>query len=59
MEETYWSQFMLTGRVEDYLHYRQEKSKRSGQTSSDKWSVECESNCVDRDGAVRSAGRGI
>ncbi|MEJ8735226.1 MULTISPECIES: hypothetical protein [Mediterraneibacter] len=59
MEETYWSQFMLTGSVEDYLQYRWEKSKKTGQTSNDKWGVECESNCVDRDGAVRSADRRI
>ena len=23
MEETYWKQFMTTGRVEDYLHFKQ------------------------------------
>ena len=23
MEETYWKQFMMTGKVEDYLHFKQ------------------------------------
>ena len=23
MEETYWKQFMATGKVEDYLHFKQ------------------------------------
>lgn len=23
MEETYWKQFMTTGKVEDYLHFKQ------------------------------------
>lgn len=22
MEETYWKQFMVTGRIEDYLHFK-------------------------------------
>ena len=23
MEETYWKQFMITGKVEDYLHFKE------------------------------------
>ena len=23
MEETYWKQFMMTGRVDDYLHFKE------------------------------------
>lgn len=61
MEERYWGQFMLTGKVEDYLLYRQEKNHtpRTGQKNDYKRGMECESDCFDRLGAVGSADRGI
>ncbi|MBS5387435.1 MAG: hypothetical protein KHY31_08645 [Clostridiales bacterium] len=57
MEERYWKQFMLTGKVEDYLLYRQEQRKEAANETGNtyKWGIESESDCFDRNGAVRSA----
>ena len=41
MEEAYWKQFMATGRIEDYLHFKgvsedREKGKREVEYSKNK-----------------------
>ena len=57
MEERYWKQFMLTGKVEDYLLYRQEQRKEAANETRNtyKLGIESVSDCFDRNGAVRSA----
>ena len=58
MEERYWKQFMLTGKVEDYLLYRQEQRKEAANETRNtyKWGIESESDCFDRDGAFHGTG---
>ena len=65
MSEKYWGTFVVTGRVADYLNYRNAKEKSDNnqddqglkaadiQTGAKKH----ESDCSDRDGAVSSTYR--
>ena len=43
MEETYWKQFMTTGKVEDYLHFK-EVSNIEGRVQKEKESGKFEGN---------------
>ena len=58
MEEIYWNRFAKTGKITDYLTYRgimicnQVIGRYEGARSS-------ESDYIDWDGAVGSAGRGV
>ena len=58
MEEQYWNRFAKTGKITDYLTYRgiticsQVMGRYEGDISS-------ESDYIDWDGAVGSAGRGV
>lgn len=49
MESDDWKQFAMTGQVEDYLFYRAKSRKRESGAEN------CESDGIDRDGAVYSA----
>lgn len=57
MKETYWNQFMMTGKIEDYLSYKmnQRKASEGGDASSADGKEKCEPDCTDRNGAVRRA----
>lgn len=63
MKEEYWEQFMTTGRIADYLSYKAESGSsesRCLEEQKEQAGVRSgESDCFDRDGAVRSAGGGI
>ena len=56
MEETYWKQFMTTGKVEDYLHFKEvsniegsvQRQKESGKyegVKPDAGIGKCDSHC--------------
>lgn len=59
MKETYWKQFMMTGKIEDYLSYKMNQSKASEENSSADGKEKRESDCTDGDGAVRHTCRRI
>lgn len=61
MKETYWNQFMMTGKIEDYLSYKMNQSKASEgeNTSSADGKEKCESDCTDRNGALHHTCRRI
>ena len=57
MEETYWKQFMTTGKVEDYLHFKQvsniegntkkeNESERNRGERPDAGIGKCDSHCT-------------
>lgn len=57
MEETYWKQFMTTGRVEDYLHFKQisniegkaQKENETGKNRGERPDAgigKCDSHCT-------------
>ena len=57
MEETYWKQFMTTGKIEDYLQFRgvsniekemrrEETPKRNGRERPDAGFGKCDSHCT-------------
>ena len=57
MEETYWKQFMMTGRVDDYLHFkevsnikgkaqRENESTRNRRERPDAGIGKCDSHCT-------------
>ena len=57
MEETYWKQFMTTGKVEDYLHFKQvsgiegdkrreNESGRNRRERPDAGIGKCDSHCT-------------
>lgn len=63
MEKEYWQQFTATGKVEDYLNYKMERSSEaeSGKAAvyEKERSIEVrdrESDCTDGNGAVYSSG---
>ena len=58
MKETYWNQFMMTGKIEDYLSYKmnQNKAVEEKEDSSVGGKEKCESDCTDRHGALHHAG---
>lgn len=55
MKDTYWNQFMMTGKVEDYLSYKsncdRDTEEQCGSSADGK--EKCESDRTDRNGAVR------
>lgn len=75
MQEIYWNQFLMTGKIEDYLSYRaeddqdEEKQETRDQTKqkcrdttdadNSRKKAQCESDRTDRNGACGSTGRGI
>ena len=71
MQEIYWNQFLMTGKIEDYLSYRAEdnheierdqtKRKCRDMTDADnsRKKAQCEPYRTDRNGACGSTGRGI
>ena len=57
MEETYWKQFMTTGKVEDYLHFKEvsniegkaqqeNRSERNRGERPDAGIGKCDSHCT-------------
>lgn len=63
MEKEYWQQFTATGKVEDYLNYKMERSNEimSGDRAGDEKERsigvnERESDCTDRNGTVYGSG---
>ena len=57
MEETYWKQFMTTGKIEDYLQFRgvsniegdmrrEETPERNGREQPDAGFGKCDSHCT-------------
>lgn len=61
MKQEYWDKFWETGNVKDYLSYRVEPNKETcgWKTETSVGVSNCESDCIDRNGAVYSARRGI
>ena len=59
MKEPYWDQFMMTGKIEDYLSYKMNQPGREVARFSPDGKEKRESDCTDRDGAVHGACRRI
>ena len=61
MKETYWNQFMMTGKIEDYLSYKmnQNKAVEEKEDSPVGGKEKCEPDCTDRNGTVRHTCGGI
>lgn len=56
MKETYWNQFMTTGKVEDYLNYKMNQTGEGKKSLPTGGKEKRESDCSDRDGTVNSTG---
>lgn len=58
MKEGYWDQFMITGKVADYLRYKSEKCAGEGEESrsSSGRKEQCEPDRIDRNGALHGTG---
>ena len=59
MKDPYWDQFMMTGKIEDYLSYKMHQTGGENSSSSAGGKEKRESDCTDRDGTVHSACRRI
>lgn len=61
MEQKNWDKFIETGRVVDYLSYKLDRGALSCRLNEEEcvgvW--DCESDCIDRNGAVCSTRWGI
>ena len=56
MKEPYWDQFMMTGKIEDYLSYKMHQGGEENSSSSAGGKEKRESDCTDRHGALHHAG---
>ena len=56
MKETYWNQFMTTGKVEYYLNYKMNQPGEEKESFPPDGKEQRESDCSDRDGAVNNTG---
>ena len=56
MKETYWNQFMASGRIDDYLKFKMHEKNSSVMPEQSCRKEQRESDCSDRDGAVNNTG---